>query len=138
MIREIFRPLPMSRMSLMKLLCAFLVVVIHAKFSIDDHMGIICYNMVSEGICRIAVPFFFFAAGYFLSRHMGEPGWWWRELRKRLRSVLIPGVVFLLAYIAIAYTLFFLRGGARLIFYPILALICVEPRSLFLFGLYEH
>lgn len=112
---ELFRLMPVSRMSLMKLLCAFLIVVIHAKFSVTSHTGVIIYNMVPEGICRIAVPFFFFAAGFFMSRHMSEDGWWWRELKKRIHSVLIPGVIFLLAYIAITYTLYSLRGGVIVI-----------------------
>ena len=108
-----FSSLQMSRMSVMKFLCALLVVAIHAKFTIDNHLAVICHNMVQEGVCRIAVPFFFFAAGYFISRHMLEPGWWWRELKKRVRSVLIPGVMFLLAYILITYALDLLRGGGN-------------------------
>ena len=97
----------------MKLLCAFLIVVIHTKFIVSSHLGVIVHNMVSEGVCRIAVPFFFFAAGYFMSRHMEEDGWWWRELKKRIHSVLIPGVIFLFAYIAITYTLNSIRGGGN-------------------------
>lgn len=122
----------------MKLLCAFLIVVIHTKFIVSSHLGVIVHNMVSEGVCRIAVPFFFFAAGYFMSRHMEEDGWWWRELKKRIHSVLIPGVIFLFAYIAITYTLNSIRGGVILMFCPILGLICEKHHSLFLHGSYVH
>lgn len=104
---------PISRMSLMKLLCAVLIVVIHAKFTNAGHLGSVCINMGQEGVCRIAVPFFFFSAGYFMSRHMGERGWYLRELSKRIRSIFVPGMIFLVAYIAMAYSLNFVRGELR-------------------------
>lgn len=42
------------------------------------------------GISCVAVPFFFFMAGYFLAGHVEEAGWWRRELRKRWVTLVIP------------------------------------------------
>lgn len=99
-------------MSQMKIICAFLIVAIHAKFATGGRLAASVHHLVSEGLCRIAVPFFFFAAGYFMARHMGEEGWWGREFRKRIRTVLAPGVVFLATYIAISYGLNWVRGAS--------------------------
>lgn len=46
--------------------------------------------MTSQGVCRVAVPFFFCVSGFFLARHANENGWWGREVRKRIHSLLIP------------------------------------------------
>ena len=70
---------------------------ISAKFS---NMGFVCVCLVvmmhvhcpweGGGINRLAVPFFFAMAGYFLSRHIDERGWYGSELRKRIRTLLVP------------------------------------------------
>lgn len=72
-------------------LCACLVVFIHVPQLTPDFSWtwrVECF--LSQGICRIAVPFFFISAGYFLSRHIGEKGWWPREISKRIHSLLVP------------------------------------------------
>ena len=70
---------------------------ISAKFS---NMGFVCVCLVvlmhvhcpweGGGINRLAVPFFFAMSGYFLSRHVDERGWYGKELRKRIRTLLVP------------------------------------------------
>jgi hypothetical protein len=37
-----------------------------------------------------AIPWFFFAAGFFLCGHYGEEGWWLKEIKKRIRTLLVP------------------------------------------------
>ena len=44
-----------------------------------------------DGICRLGVPWFFFASGVYFARHIGEGGGWYgREIRKRVGGLLVP------------------------------------------------
>lgn len=43
-----------------------------------------------DGLCRIAVPYFFLVAGFFLAGHVCEEGWWKREVNKRVRTLAVP------------------------------------------------
>ena len=47
-------------------------------------------RFVEGGICRIAVPFFFLAAGYFVAQHFSGAGYWKMEVLKRCRTLLVP------------------------------------------------
>jgi hypothetical protein len=38
----------------------------------------------------MAVPYFFLASGFFLAGHVGETGWWGREVKKRIFTLLVP------------------------------------------------
>lgn len=49
-------------------------------------------------VCRIAVPFFFFTSGYFLSAHFSEEGWFARECKKRIKTLVVPYVLFCIIY----------------------------------------
>ena len=78
----------------MALLCAVLVVSIH--IGRNDSVGSAAWffgQIVSSGVAGIAIPFFFFASGFFLAAHGHEPGWWPREVKKRSRTLLLPFVV---------------------------------------------
>ena len=55
-------------------------------------------RMLLRDLCRFAVPYFFLVSGFFLAGHTGEPGWWRRETLKRLRTVLVPYLVWSLAF----------------------------------------
>ena len=73
---------------------------ISAKFA---NMGFLCACLVvmmhihspweGGGLCAIAVPFFFLTSGYFLAGHVDEDGWYGRETRKRVKTLLVPLVV---------------------------------------------
>lgn len=79
------------------LLCSFLVVIIHCV----SHFGVSYAPIrmaVYDGICRVAVPFFFFASGFFLCGHIGEKGWYKREILKRFKTLVVPFVAFSLLY----------------------------------------
>ena len=67
----------------MSLLSAVLVVIIHV-FKRNQEFGTVVWWMrqfLGEGVCRIAVPFFFLAAGYFLAKHFNDVGWWYNFRR---------------------------------------------------------
>lgn len=38
----------------------------------------------------LVLPFFFFASGFLIAGHLGETGWWKREVLKRARTLMIP------------------------------------------------
>lgn len=50
------------------------------------------------GLFNVAVPFFFICSGYFLAGHMQEDGWYKRECLKRVRTLLVPYVVWSLVF----------------------------------------
>ena len=85
----------------MSIICAMFVVMIH----IDWYSASICTTwfineFIKEGIARIAVPFFFVVSGFFLAAHFDEEGWWSRETKKRIHSLVIPFFVWsILAYL---------------------------------------
>lgn len=75
----------------MSIVCAFLVVCMHVGvgFAIGS-TGWWVSELTRNGVSRIAVPFFFLASGFFLAGHVCEQGWWWREPWKRVRTLLVP------------------------------------------------
>ena len=79
----------------MSLLCAIFVVSIHIEWSHDRSLslGWFMYNAIAQGIACIAVPFFFVVSGYFLAQHFDEEGWWSREVKKRIKSLVAPFIL---------------------------------------------
>ena len=78
----------------MSFVCAVMVVLIHVWCTAER--GSSCwwtYQIVSNGVCRIAVPFFFVASGFFLGCRIGEPGWYLMAIKKRAISLGIPYVL---------------------------------------------
>lgn len=77
-------------------LCACLVVCLHGDML--DQTGTVAH-VVQEAIralYRCALPLFFFMSGYWFVGHVDEEGWWRRALRKRIRTLGVPYVVFIL------------------------------------------
>lgn len=85
--------------------CSLLVVLIHAL----PAMGSVVFSrntiglwfaceFFKQGICQIAVPFFFFAAGFFLAGRTDDPFWYRKALKKRFWTLVIPYCIFDLAY----------------------------------------
>ncbi len=79
----------------MSIVSAFMVVMIHVlkRDQTAGSMAALFRVAIGEGLCRIAVPFFFLAAGYFVARHVDEAGYWWKEVRKRVGSLLVPYII---------------------------------------------
>lgn len=81
-----------NRFANMSIISALMVVLIHV-LKRPQEPGSLSYGfryLTGEGICRIAVPFFFLAAGYFIARHLDEPGYWKREVLKRVKTLVVP------------------------------------------------
>lgn len=76
----------------MSFVCACLVVSIHSDFTQLSFLN----SWVKNGIARIAVPYFFLVSGFLLAKHFGEEGWYVRELKKRIKSILMPYVLWAL------------------------------------------
>lgn len=80
-----------NKIANMSVICMALVVSIHLAWSNEDS-GVVWFvrQLTESGISRAAVPFFFIVSGYFLSAHFGEQGWWYREIKKRWRTLVVP------------------------------------------------
>ena len=90
----------------MSALAALAVVIIHAG---NGGMGSFAAKMAHQflgwGLCTFAVPWFFFASGYFFARHLDEKGWWVRAVRTRLRSLLLPYVFWCGVFVVFSFLL---------------------------------
>lgn len=90
------------RFKSMAFLCALMVVVIHSASNLGVPNEWIAVA-VRDGVCRVAVPFFFFASGFFLVGHVDEKNWWRKAVVSRCSSLLIPYMVFNVAYWILRY-----------------------------------
>ena len=87
------------RINFMKFVCAVMVVAIHCEWPWGETWSptwLIHYLLSSEGLPRIAVPFFFLCSGCFLAKHLGTPADWWAAVRKRVRTILVPFFIWVL------------------------------------------
>ncbi len=86
----------------MSALAALSVMVIHAG---NGGMGSFTAKMLHQffgwGLCTFAVPWFFFASGYFFAAHLDEKGWWLRAVRTRLRTLVLPYVAWCVLFIGV-------------------------------------
>lgn len=95
-------------MANMAFVCAILVVFIHAVAGFspaENSLGWWIVELFPNGLCRIAVPFFFFASGYFLAAHVDECGWWRNAVRKRVQTLVIPFFVWNVFYWIYGYVI---------------------------------
>lgn len=83
-----------NRFANMAIVCAFLVVIIHCRPVFEQ--GTVAWwmkQMLENGVCLMAVPFFFLASGFFLAGHLGEQGWYKSALMTRIRTLLVPYLI---------------------------------------------
>lgn len=87
-----------DKVSVMSFLCACMVVFFHATpLSDTGTVNWWFFHLFGrEGVCSIAVPYFFACSGYFLAGHFGEVGYWGREVSKRIRSLVVPYFIWML------------------------------------------
>lgn len=76
----------------MSLACACLVVSIHVIWPHEQPLSIgwFMHEAVSQGIAELAVPFFFIVSGFFLAQHFDDDCWYQCEVKKRVKSLLVP------------------------------------------------
>lgn len=73
------------------IVCAALVVIDHSIVNAPSGSLFWWFTQcLSQGFCQIAVPFFFVVSGFLLVAHRNEVGWWKCEVRKRVKSLLVP------------------------------------------------
>ena len=88
-----------ARIANISLLCACVVALSHVCWnSVHGSVGWWFTRMTRFGVCCMAVPFFFAVSGYYLSAHFDEPGWWRREVVKRVRTLAVPYLFWSLAF----------------------------------------
>ena len=76
----------------MGFLSALLVVVIHLE-KVPADVGTLswgCGYFFRNILAIVAVPYFFACSGFFVARHVDEPGWWLRAVVQRLRTLGVP------------------------------------------------
>ena len=83
------------KLSLMSLVAAAMIVLIHSfpESAYSHFIGRYVVAALADGICEIAVPYFFLASGFFLATHIREDGWYGREVLKRVKTILVPFVI---------------------------------------------
>lgn len=74
-----------NRLAKMSFICSLMVVALHGYCGPD-------WVHRLTGICDVAVPFFFLCSGFLFAGRMEERWWYWRQLRSRARSLLVPYV----------------------------------------------
>ena len=84
----------------LSIVCAILVVYLHSyskelSVSMSGSLTWWLQDFVSQGISRVAVPFFFVVSGFLLFKDFPEDGmsvryWWLGKLRKRLKTLCVP------------------------------------------------
>ena len=93
------------------LVFALLIVALH--FYLRFERGSVMWflnQVICDVFARTGVPFFFIVSGFFLSRHIGERGWYRHETVKRIRTILVP--LFLLSFSAfLCYTSLSILGN---------------------------
>jgi hypothetical protein len=110
------------QLAAMSFICTCLVVFLHSYTTgiVNGRADVVVLNantfvqeFVSQGICRVAVPFFFFSFGLLLFRDY-EPSWEWtkRKWGRRIRSLLIPYLLWCVFGSLFIYTLNFFHALA--------------------------
>lgn len=72
---------------------ALAIVLIHTPQCLErGQVAYKVYSFFKDGLAHCAVPYFFFASGYYFSSRINQSGWYGRALRSRIRTLLIPFV----------------------------------------------
>lgn len=80
-------------------ICACLVVSLHVHVDFVWDSWQAWVHSAITGVANVAVPTFFVFSGFLLAGHFGENGWWSREVRKRVRSLILPYVLWNLLFL---------------------------------------
>lgn len=101
------------KMANMSFVCACLIVLFHATPAPDAGTAAwwFCHILGQQGLCSLAVPYFFFASGYFVVGGLGEDigSWWWHEVKKRVKSLVVPFYIWLMIGTAFAISIWWMK-----------------------------
>ena len=104
-----------AKMANMSFVCACLVVLLHCSPAAAPGCFAwwFCHMFGREGLCIIAVPYFFFAAGFFLAGKFdgSRPTLdvWRQEVKKRARSLLLPFVIWMVISAVRSYLMWYAK-----------------------------
>ena len=77
-----------------------LVVLLHIFPKVKAWSFTWCVDrFISDGLGRAAVPYFFVVSGFLLVRHVNEEGWWKKAVCSRVRTLLVPHLVWNLLWL---------------------------------------
>ena len=82
-----------NKIANMCFICACCVVSIHAGQFTPSPVGSVVWWLrviFAQCFARVAVPWFFFVSGWLLARHMNSSGWYLIEVKKRIKSLILP------------------------------------------------
>lgn len=92
-------------------ICAAMVVAIHVCGKVPRGSVVWWWERIGHyGVCLMAVPFFFVCSGYFLGRHCDEECWYMRECSKRMRTLLVPFVLWSVIYLGLRVGVIFVAN----------------------------
>lgn len=74
------------------------VCLLHVPWPMDSEPKRLFWGVILS-VCPTALAFFFAFSGYFLARHGQEPGWWRKAVCKRVFSLVVPYLIWLLAFL---------------------------------------
>lgn len=98
-----FSDLASYNIRVLSFICSLLIIPIHASFLGQglemSRIERTVMTVISNGICRVAVPFFFVVSGFFLAlKYRPTLAWYGGALRKRFFSLYIPFVLWNIIY----------------------------------------
>ena len=103
-----------AKLANMSFVCMLLVVGNHIRYGyVSSSLYGMWERLIPTGICTIAVPSFFVMSGFLLAGHMNESGWVLRELRKRVKTLLLPAICWMVIYAIYSILLVMLSNGTH-------------------------
>lgn len=92
-----------EKVTLLSIAAAMMVVAIHVGGNAATRGSLVWWweQIGHYGVFCAAVPFFFVCSGFFLGRHCDEEGWWSRGCLKRVRSLLVPYLIWSAVFAAL-------------------------------------
>lgn len=81
------------KIAFFSIIAVILVVYCHVPNCAQVNVIYYIERLIQEEVGQIAVPFFFCVSGFMVARHTNESSWWRKESQKRVRSVLIPYIL---------------------------------------------
>lgn len=86
------------KIDFLSLLGAVMVVAAHVGWTAESEAVRLAIVLEKHLLALLVIPFFSATSGFFLAAHFGEEDWWRRETRKRIRTVLVPYVIWISVY----------------------------------------